>query len=340
MNAHYIRIFRFLELIFSPQLLLFISVFGFTHLALSQSMSYPNKSIKLIVGYPAGGASDVAARIVGQKLTERLGHSVVVDNRPGSAGNIGAEAVAKAAQDGYTLLLGTISLSVNPSLYAKLAYDPIKDLSPISMISSTPFLLVVNLKSTFKSARDLIEVAKGRGGSQPGDINYASAGNGSGSHLFTELLANSAGIKLTHIPYKGAAPAVNDLLANQVHVAFDNIMTSLPLVRAGKLRALAVSTKRRSAVAPDIPTLDEIGVTGFDATAWFGLFAPSGTSREIIHLLNLQVAEVLKDPSVYDKMLQLGAEPLSSSEEEFGNFFKSEISRWAKVVQVAKVQID
>jgi tripartite-type tricarboxylate transporter receptor subunit TctC len=313
---------------------------GLTSLALAQAVLYPSKPIRLVVGYPAGGASDVAARIVGQKLSERMGQSLVVENRSGSAGNIGAEAVAKAAPDGYTLLLGTISLSVNPSLYPKMTYDPIKDLSAISMISSTPFLLVVNLKSPYKTARDFLEAARGKAGLKPGDINYGSAGNGSGSHLFTELLSTTAGIKLTHVPYKGAAPVMNDLLANQINVAFDNIMTSLPLVKTGKLRALAVSTKQRSRVAPDIPTLDEVGVAGFDANAWFGLFAPSGTSREIINQLSLEVNEVLKDPGVNEKLLQLGAEPMSSSPEVFSNFFKAEVNKWARVVQMAKVQID
>lgn len=321
-------------------LLTSLCTLGLTSLTLAQPALYPSKPIRLIVGYPAGGASDVAARIVGQKLSERMGQSLVVENRPGSAGNIGAEVVAKAAPDGYTLLLGTISLSVNPSLYPKMNYDPLKDLSAISMISSTPFLLVVNLKSPYRTARDFLEVARGKAGSKAGDINYGSAGNGSGSHLFTELLSNTAGIKLTHVPYKGAAPVVNDLLANQIHVAFDNIMTSLPLVKAGKLRALAVSTKQRSRVAPDIPTLDEVGVTGFDANAWFGLFAPIGTPREIVNQLSLEVAEVLKDSGVNEKLLQLGAEPMSSSPEFFGNFFKAEMLKWARVVQVAKVQID
>jgi len=313
---------------------------GFTAGALAQSAAYPSKPIKLVVGYPPGGASDLAARIIGQKLSERFSQAVVVENRSGSAGNIGAEAVVKSAPDGYTLLLGTISLSVNPSLYPKMTYDPLKDLRAISMISSTPFLLVVNPKAPYKTAGDFLDAARGKGGAKPGDINYASAGNGSGSHLFTEHLSTTANIKLTHVPYKGAAPAMNDLLANQVQVAFDNIMTSLPLVNAGKLRALAVSTKQRSRVAPDIPTLDEVGVTGFDANAWFGLFAPIGTPREIVNQLSLEVAEVLKDSGVNEKLLQLGAEPMSSSPEFFGNFYKAEVLKWARVIQVAKVQID
>jgi tripartite-type tricarboxylate transporter receptor subunit TctC len=308
--------------------------------AWSQATPYPSRPIRLIVGYPAGGASDVAARIVGQKLSERMGQPVVVENRPGSAGNIGADAVAKAAPDGYTLLLGTISLSVNPSLYPKMPYDPVKDLSAVSMISSTPFLLVVNPHTPYQSTRDLLDAARGKGSTKPGDINYATAGNGSGSHLFTELLASTANIKLTHIPYKGAAPAMNDVLGNQVGLTFDNIITTLPLVKAGKLRALAVSTRQRSKVAPDIPTLDEGGVSGFDATAWFGLFAPAGTPPGIVNRLAQEVAEAVKDPVVNEKLLQLGAEPMSSTPTAFSAFFKGEVAKWARVVRASRIQLD
>ncbi|MDO8278642.1 MAG: tripartite tricarboxylate transporter substrate binding protein [Burkholderiaceae bacterium] len=304
--------------------------------AWSQAGPYPAKPVRLIVGYPAGGASDVAARIVAQKLGERMGQPVVVENRPGSAGNVGADAVAKAAPDGYTLLLGTISLSVNPSLYPKMSYDPLRDLSAVSMISSTPFLLVVNPKTPYNATKDLLDAARAK----PGDINYATAGNGSGSHLFTELLASTAGIRLTHVPYKGAAPAMNDVLGNQVGVTFDNIITTLPLVKSGKLRALAVSTRQRSKVAPDIPTLHESGVAGFDATAWFGLFAPIGTPREVITRLNREVGEAIKDPVVNDKLLQLGAEPTGGSPESFDAFFKGEVAKWARVVRSARIQID
>lgn len=296
----------------------------------------PSQPIKIVVGYPAGGASDVAARIIAQKMAERLGQGVVVENKPGAAGNIGADAVAKAAPDGHTLLLGTISLSVNPSLYPKMTYDPLKDLSAISMISSTPFLLVVNPQAPYQSAGELLGAAR----AAPGAINYATAGNGSGSHLFTELLSSTAGIKLTHVPYKGAAPAMNDVLGNQVPLTFDNIITTLPLVKAGKLRALAVSTKQRSRVAPDIPTLAESGVPGFDATAWFGLFAPAGTPREVIARLNQEVVDAVKDPTVSEKLLQLGGEPMSSTPRAFDAFFRAEVAKWAQVVRSAKIKID
>ena len=305
-------------------------------MSFAQPDAYPAKPIRLIVGYPAGGASDVAARIVGQKLSERMGQSIVVDNRPGSAGNIGADAVAKANPDGYTLLFGTISLAVNPSLYPKMSYDPLKDLRAVSMISSTPFLLVTNPASPYDSVKALLDDAK----RNPGAINYATAGNGSGSHLFTALLVKTAGIQLTHVPYKGAAPAMNDVLGNQIPVTFDNIMTTLSLVKAGKLRALAVSTRERSSVAPNVPTLDESGVKGFDATAWFGLFAPTGTSDAIVDRLNKELAKVLNDPPVMARLNELGAQPWHASPAASATFFKSEASKWREVVRDARIQVD
>lgn len=301
-----------------------------------QSAAYPFKPIRLIVGYPAGGASDVAARIVGQKIAQQMGQAVVVENRPGSAGNIGADAVAKSPPDGYTLLLGTISLSVNPSLYPKLSYDPVRDFIAVSMISSTPFLLVVNPNAPYSTVRQLLDAAR----RSPGTINYATAGNGSGSHLFTELLSDSANVKLTHVPYRGAAPAMTDVLGNQVPLTFDNIITTLPLIKSGKLKPLAVSTRQRSKVAPDIPTLDESGVPGFDATAWFGLFAPAGTPHDIVLRLSREVAQAVKDPSVSEKLLQLGAEPVSSSPEAFEAFYKAEVAKWGKVVRSANIHVD
>ena len=304
--------------------------------AWAQTGVYPTRPVHIVVGYPAGGASDVAARIIGQKMAERLGQAVIIENKPGSAGNIGADAVAKAAPDGYTLLLGTISLSVNPSLYPKMSYDPLKDFEAISMISSTPFLLVTNPKAPYQTTRELLDAAR----ASPGTINYASAGNGSGSHLFTESLTNAAGVKLVHVPYKGAAPAMNDVLGNQVSVTFDNIITTLPLVKTGKLRALGVSTRQRSVVAPDIPTLDETGVPGFDATAWFGLFAPAGTPADIVARLNQEVARAVKDPGVNEKLLQLGAEPMSSTPAAFDAFYKRQVSKWGEVVRAARIRIE
>src|SRR5690606_32499817 len=237
----------------------------------AQEASYPSRPITMIVGFPAGGASDVAARAVAAKMGEQMGQTIIVDNKPGAASNIGADAAAKAKPDGYTVLFGTISMAINGSLYKSLPYDPSKDFRAVSQLSSAPFLLVVNPQSPIKSVADLIEQAK-----KPGNlVDYASAGNGSGSHLFTELFSNPAGAKMNHVPYRGAAPAMADVLGNQVPLTFDNIITTLPLVQSGKLRALAVSTARRSSAAPDVPTMQEAGVAGYDATSWFGLFVPA-----------------------------------------------------------------
>lgn len=303
---------------------------------LAQTSGYPSRPIKVIMPWAAGGGGDVLVRAMSASLAQRLGQPIVVDNRPGSAGNIGADAVAKANPDGYTLLFGTISLAVNPSLYPKMSYDPLKDLRAVSMISSTPFLLVTNPASPYVSVKALLDDAK----RNPGAINYATAGNGSGSHLFTALLVKTAGIQLTHVPYKGAAPAMNDVLGNQIPVTFDNIMTTLSLVKAGKLRALAVSTRERSSVAANVPTLDESGVKGFDATAWFGLFAPTGTSDAIVEHLNKELAKVLNDPLVMARLNELGAQPWHASPAASATFFKSEASKWREVVRDARIQVD
>jgi tripartite-type tricarboxylate transporter receptor subunit TctC len=292
--------------------------------------------VRVVVGFPAGGASDVAARAVGQKLGERLGQPVVIENRAGAASNIGSEMVAKAPADGYTVLLGTISLSINPSLYPKLAYDPVQDLVPVTQISSAPFLLVVNANSPIRTLADLLAAAK----AAPSPLNYASAGNGSGAHLFMEYFASSAGITLTHVPYKGAAPAMNDVLSGEVPLTFDNIITTLPLSKAGRLRPLAVSTKARSVAAPDIASLHELGVTGFDATSWFGLFVPARTPPEIVKRLHEETVEALKDPQVRERLLAVGSEPVGSSPAEFSRFFRAEVEKWGKVVRAAKVKID
>ena len=304
--------------------------------ASADTTAYPSRPIKLVVGFPAGGASDVVARAVGQNLSQRLGQPVIVDNRPGAASNIGSEVVAKSAPDGYTVLLGTISLSINPSLYRNLAYDPLKDLVPVTQISSAPFLLVVNSAVPIHSVAELIATAK----NATDPLNYASAGNGSGAHLFMELFKSMANVPLTHIPYKGAAPAMTDVLGGRVPLTFDNIITTLPLVKAGKLRALAVSTDTRSVVAPDIPTLAEAGVPGFDATSWFGLFVPRGTPREIVDRLQRETAEALKDPQVREVLLSVGSEPVGSTPTAFAAFYRAEIEKWAKVVRSAGVRID
>jgi tripartite-type tricarboxylate transporter receptor subunit TctC len=314
---------------------LFMTLAAAAFCASAQS-SYPNRPIKLVVGFPAGGASDVAARAVGQKLAERLGQAIVVENRAGAASNIGSDFVAKSTADGYTLLLATISLSINPSLYPKLSYDALRDFVPISQISSAPFLLVVNPSQPYRTLAEFLAAAK----SAPQPFHYASAGNGSGAHLFMEYFASSAGIKLAHVPYKGAAPAMNDVLSGAVPLTFDNIITTLPLAKAGRLRPLAISTARRSVAAPDIPTLAELGIAGFDATAWFGFFAPAGTPSEIVKHLHEETVLSLQDPQVRERLLAVGSEPVGSSPAEFARFFRAEIEKWGKVVRSANVKID
>ena len=306
---------------------------------LAQGVAFPTQPIRLVVGFPAGGASDVAARAIASQMTTQLGQQVVVENKPGAASNIGAEFVAKSKPDGYTLLLGTISTSINGSLYKNLNYNPSTDFVAISQIASTAFLLVSNPNSPYKTVADIIAAAKkAQGTSQLPD--YATAGNGSGSHLFTELFASMAGIKLNHIPYRGAAPAVADVMGGQVPITFDNILTTLAQTKSGKLHAIAVSTKTRSSVAPEIPTIAESGVPGYDATAWFGIFAPKGTPAPIVNKLAESIQAAVRTPTVTEVLLKSGAEPVGSTPAEFEAFYKAEIAKWAQVVTSANVKID
>ena len=312
---------------------------GWACLASAQTEPYPSRQIRLIVGFPAGGASDVAARTIAGRMAELLGQPVVVENKPGAASNIGAEMVARSKPDGYTVLFATISSSINGSLYKKLTYDPLKDFTAVSQVSSTPFLLVVNPSAPYQTVAELIAAAKKAGGTDKLP-DYATAGNGSGSHLFTELFTSMAGIKLSHVPYRGAAPAIADVMGGQVPIAFDNIVTTLPQVQAGKLRALAVSTKERSKVAPDIPTLGEAGVPGYDATAWFGLFLPVGAPAGVVNTLANAAIKAVNTPEVSAILLKSGAEPVGSTPAEFDAFYRAEVAKWAQVIERASVQID
>ncbi len=306
---------------------------------LAQGVAFPTQPIRLVVGFPAGGASDVAARAIASQMTTQLGQQVIVENKPGAASNIGAEFVAKSKPDGYTLLLGTISTSINGSLYKNLNYNPSTDFVAVSQIASTAFLLVSNPNSPYKTVADIIAAAKkAQGTSQLPD--YATAGNGSGSHLFTELFASMAGIKLNHIPYRGAAPAVADVMGGQVPITFDNILTTLAQTKSGKLHAIAVSTKTRSSVAPEIPTIAESGVPGYDATAWFGIFAPKGTPTPIVNKLAESIQAAVRTPAVTEVLLKSGAEPVGSTPAEFDAFYKAEVAKWAQVVKNANVKID
>ena len=303
---------------------------------LAPAQTYPSKPLKIIVGFPPGGASDVAARTVGAKMAERLGQPIVVENKAGAASNIGSEFVPRSPADGYTLLLGTISLSVNPSLYPKLAYDPLKDFEAVGQVCSSPFLLVVHPSSPYKSVADLVAGAK----ASASPVLYATAGSGSGSHLFMEYFAASAGVKLQAVPYKGAAPAMNDVLAGAVGLTFDNIITTLPLAKSGRLRALAISSRDRSPIAPEIPSLRELGVANFDGSAWFGFFVPAGTPADIVRRLNEETQFALKDAGVKDRLLSLGCEPTPGSAADYGRFFRAEVQKWGKVVRDANMKVE
>jgi len=300
------------------------------------AQTWPAKPVRIVVGFPAGGATDVVARAVGQRLNEAFGQTVIVDNRPGAASNIGAEAVARAPADGYTLLMGSISLAINPSLYAKLPYNALTDFAAVIQVTHTPFMLCVHPSMPVKSAKELIALARAR----PGQLQYGSAGNGSGAHLFTELFRSMAGVDVQHIPYKGAAPAMTDLLGGQIPFMFDNIISMAPQGKAGKLRCLAVTTKTRSPIAPDLPTLAEAALPGYEGNAWFGLFAPAGTPAAAIERLNAEVNRALGAAALKEKLESLGCEPAGGTAASFATFFRAEVEKWGKVVKSAGVRID
>ena len=302
----------------------------------AHAQTFPSKPMRIILGFTPGGATDITARAVAQKFTESMGQQVIVDNRPGAASNIGAEAVARAAPDGYTLFLGSVSTSINPSLYAKMAYDPLRDFAAVAHVATTPFLLVVHPSVPAKNVKELIAFAKAR----PGELNYATAGAGSGAHLFMEMFNAMSGVKSNAVPYRGAVAGTNDVIAGQIPLMFDNIFSTLPLSRAGKFRALAISTAQRSAIAPEIPTVAEAGVPGYDANAWFGLFAPVATPKDIVARLNAEVVKGLQAPDMRDRLRGLGATPGGGSPEQFAAFFRDEVAKWAKVVKTAEVKLD
>jgi tripartite-type tricarboxylate transporter receptor subunit TctC len=298
--------------------------------------SYPARQLRFVVGFSAGGGTDVVTRLIADHLTGALKQPVFVDNRPGAASNIAAELVATAPADGYTIFMGTISTSSNRTLYRNLKYDALKDFAPVTQVLSTPFLMAIHPSLPPRNVKAFIAFAKAR----PGELNYGSAGNGSGSHLFAEMFRGMTGVNVVHIPYKGAAPATTALLSGETMFKFDNIVTTLPLTRSGKLRALAVTTTTRSSAAPEIPTMAEAGVPGYDANAWFGVFAPAGTPPAIIERLHAEIVKILKESKVRQTFSAVGGEPIGSTPKEFGEFFKSEVEKWGKVIRAAKMQID
>ncbi len=300
----------------------------------SFAQTYPSKPIKIVVPYPPGGFNDTLGRILAAKFTEAWGQPVVVDNKPGANTLIGGEFVAKSAPDGYTLYVVAFPFSVVPSLFKTMPYDTVKDFQPIILAGQTPNLLVVNPSVAVNSVADLIRMAK----ASPGKLSYASTGNGSSNHISMELFKSMAGVDIVHIPYKGSAPAVTDLLGGQVHVMFDNTPNVLPHVKSGRLRALGQSGTARGALTPDVPTVAEAGVPGYEVTVWFGLVAPAGTPREVVDKLNAEVKKILAMPDVREKFAAQGVEPVGSTPEQFGAHIREQMAKWGKVVKDAGVK--
>ncbi len=298
---------------------------------------YPSKSISIIAGYPPGTATDIVARIVCERLAVRLGKPCVIDNKPGQSGGIGAAIAAQAAPDGHNLLVsGTATLAINPSLYPKLAYDARRDFAPIGPATWLPYALVVNPRTGINNVQELIARAR----ANPGKLSYASIGNGSTSHLLMSMLLQQTGMNIVHIPYKGSAQSQTDLIAGQVDLTFDSLLTVMPHVKSGRLKALATSGKARSPFAPDVPTLQEQGVTAFDAGAWIGLFAPAATPRAIVERLNRELNLILAEPDTRKRLFDQGSEPLSSTAEEFTTFIASEYTRWGQRVRDSGAKIE
>jgi tripartite-type tricarboxylate transporter receptor subunit TctC len=300
--------------------------------------TYPNRQITIVVGFSAGGSTDIVARLLAEEMRKSWGQPVVIDNRPGAAGNIGASMVAKAKADGYTLLMGSVGpLAINASLYASMPYDNLKDFTPISLVVHVPNMLVVNPTAMpVQSFAEFVALLK----ANPGKYFYASTGTGTSSHLSGELLKTMAGVEITHVPYKGAV-ALNDLLAgDQVHFMFATIPSVIEFVRAGRLRALAVTSKNRSAAVPQIATLAESGLPDFEASSWFGLLGPAGLPRAIVLKLQAEIARALKIPDLRDSLIQQGADPVASTPEEFAAYMRSETAKWAKVVRASGAKAD
>jgi tripartite-type tricarboxylate transporter receptor subunit TctC len=295
---------------------------------------FPSKPLRLVVPFAAGGTVDVLGRITGQKLAEALGQQVIVENRTGAGGNIGGDAVAKAAPDGTTMLLAPTGLmTINPTIYKTMSFDPLKDLAPVALLAIVPNLMVVDPALPTTTVAAFIAYAKAR----PGTVFFASPGSGTGIHLSGELFKVMAGVEMVHTPYRGSAPALNDLMAGQVQVMFDNMPSALPLAQAGKLRALAVTTAKRAAALPDVPTLAEAGLPGYETSAWFGILVPARTPRDVIQVLNRAIVRVLGLPDVRQRLAELGAEAAPMTPDQFGTFIAAETTKWSKLARDANV---
>ncbi len=305
--------------------------------AIAQTPAYPAKPVRIVVPYPPGGTTDLLARLVAVKLGEKLGHNFTVDNRAGASGAIGSQLVAKSPPDGYTLVMATISShGINSALNKALPYDPIADFAPITVVASTPNVITANPDLAAKTLPELLGMARDK----PGALSFGSTSAGGSPHMSVELLKMMAGVNMVHIPYKGAGPMLTDLIGNQIPVGVDNLPSSMAHIRSGKIRALAVTTARRWPGAPDIPTVAEAGVAGYEASAWFGLLAPAGTPKPIVDLLHRTVAEIVRRPEVAQQMLDMGAEPVANTPEAFGRQIAGEIEKWKKVAAATGVKVD
>lgn len=299
--------------------------------------AYPERPIRWIVPFPAAGAMDNIARTLGEEMSQTLGQSIVVENRPGAGGNIGAELVARSPADGYTMLIVANGMAVNPALYRKLSYDPIKDFAPVSLLAVVPNVLVANkAKTTAKTVPEVIASAK----SQPGKYTYASAGNGTSIHLAGELFTSMAGVELLHVPYKGSGPAVTDLLGGQVDYMFDSITSAKPHIDAGKLTAIAVTTSKRSAALPNVPTVAEAGLPGYELSPWFAAFVPAGTPPAVVETLNRAMVEALRKPAVQKRLAAIGAEPIGSTPAELKQHLAKETDKWGKLIRSRGIRAD
>jgi tripartite-type tricarboxylate transporter receptor subunit TctC len=296
---------------------------------------YPVKPIRVVVPFTPGGSNDLVGRVIGQKLNEAWGQPVIIDNRPGAGSTIGIEIVVRAAPDGYTLLTTSGGIAISPSLY-KLSFDPVKDLAPVALVAQMPYLLAAHPSLPVKTAQDLIKLAR----SQPGKLSYSSSGAGTSSHLTMVMFASAANIDMLHVPYKGGAPAVNAVIGGEVQSTFNVITGPMPHVKAGRLRALGVSSLRRSEIAPDIPTIAESGVPGFDVIAWYNMFAPARTPRAVTEHLNAEVNRILRMPDVRDRLQTLGVTPLSGSTDDLAKYLKFEVERWAKLIREQGIKLD
>jgi tripartite-type tricarboxylate transporter receptor subunit TctC len=298
--------------------------------------AYPTKPIRIIVPFAPGGGTDLTARLVGQRLSERLGQPVINDNRPGAGTMLGTELTQKSAPDGYTLMIASASHAINPTLYRKVNYDPVRDFAPVTLAISFPFVIATHPSIPVRNIRELVAHAK----ANPGRITYASSGTGSTNHLAGELFKATAGIDLLHVPYKGGGPAMNDAIGGQVSMIFGTVLETMPQVRAGRLRGLAVTSGKRAAFAPELPTAAEDGLPGYDVTGWYAFLAPAGIDRAILAKLNLEITSALDYPPVKEKLLALGAEPWPTSPQQAQAFIAAEVKRWGTLIKSARISAD